>query len=158
MPVPLKHMNNANILRAEFIIFIPNYPPPPMSYTGQIKPRLSFFKNRSENGMLSSTLLSYSLLWVKWSNLPRSPQIFLRLFTKNTHILLTPSNHPKISQHSYTSYHTWRKQGVLACSHGDHYYLELWRKIIYQSEKKVENISKCSISRIFILISPIQQI
>ena len=26
MPVPLKHMYNANILRAEFTIFFPNYP------------------------------------------------------------------------------------------------------------------------------------
>ena len=31
MPVPLKHMYDANILRAEFTIFIPNYPP--MWYT-----------------------------------------------------------------------------------------------------------------------------
>ena len=86
MPVPLKHMYNANILRAEFTIFVPNYPP--LWYT-IIIPQLSFFKNRSENGMLSSTVLSYSPLKVKWSNLPRSPQIFLRLFTENTHILLT---------------------------------------------------------------------
>ena len=111
MPVPLKHMYNANILRAEFTIFVPNYPP--MWYT-IIIPKLSFFKNGSENGMLSSTVLSYSPLKIKWSNLPRSPQIFLRLFTENTHILLTPCNHPKISQHSYTSRHTRRKQCVLA--------------------------------------------
>ena len=95
MPVPLKHMYNANILRAEFTIFVP------LLYT-IIKPQLSFFKNRSENGMLASTVLSYSPLVVKWSNLLRSPQIFLvRLFTENTHILLTPCNHPKISQQLY---------------------------------------------------------
>ena len=111
VPVPLKHMYNANILRAEFAIFVPNYPP--MWYT-IIIPELSFFKNRFENGMLSSTVLSYSPLKVKWSNLPRSPQIFLRLFTENTHILLTPCNHPKISRHSYTSCHTRTRQCVLA--------------------------------------------
>ena len=78
MPVPLKHMYSANILRAEFTIFVP------LLYT-IIKPQLSFFKNRSENGMLSSTVLSYSPLMVKWSYLLRSPQIFLvRLFTENT--------------------------------------------------------------------------
>ena len=111
MPVRLKHMYNANILRAEFTIFVPNYPS--MWYT-IIIPQLSFFKNRSENGMLSSTVLSYSPLKVKRANLSRSPQIFLRLFTENTHILLTPCDHPKISRHSYTSCHAWRKQCVLA--------------------------------------------
>ena len=111
MPVPLKHTNNANILSAEFTIFVPNYPP--MWYT-IIIPQLSFFKNRSKNGMLSSTVLSYSPMKVKWSNLPRSPQIFLRLFTENTHILLTPCNHPKISQHTlYLMSHT--KKTMCAC-------------------------------------------
>ena len=51
MPVPLKHMYNANIPRAEITTFVPSCPP--MWHT-IIKPKLSFFKNCFENGMLTS--------------------------------------------------------------------------------------------------------
>ena len=102
MPVPLKHMYNANIPRAEITTFVPSCPP--MWHT-IIKPKLSFFKNCFENGMLTSCVLSYAPMLKKWSVLPRSPEIFLRPFPEKTQILLTPCVHPKISHNSYTSYH-----------------------------------------------------
>ena len=79
MPVPLKRMYNANIPRSEITTFVPNCPP--MSHT-IIKPKLSFFKNCFENGMLTSCVLSYAPMLVKRSVLPRSPEIFLRPFQK----------------------------------------------------------------------------
>ena len=84
--------------------------------------------------MLSSTVLCYSTLRVKRSNLPKSPHIFLRLFTENTHILLTPCNHPKISQHSYTSCHAWRKQCVLA-NYTQNYNIPIFF-LFYQKQKQ----------------------
>ena len=79
MPVPLKRMYNANIPRAEITTFVPSCPP--MLHT-IIKPKLSFFKNCFENGMLTSCVLSYAPMLVKRSILPRSPEIFLRPFCK----------------------------------------------------------------------------
>ena len=114
MPVPLKYMYTVKILRNQFTSFVPTYAP--MWYT-IIKPKLSSFKSRSENSMLTSTVLSYFPLFIKRLSLPRSPQIFLRLFTEKINILLTPCIQPKISQHSYTSYNAWRKQCVLANYH-----------------------------------------
>ena len=102
MPVPLKRMYNANIPRAEITTFVPSCPP--MLHT-IIKPKLSFFKNCFENGMLTSCVLSYAPMSVKRSILPRSPEIFLRPFPEKTQILLTTCVHPKISHNSYTSYH-----------------------------------------------------
>ena len=102
MPVPLKRMYNANIPRAEITTFVPSCPP--MLHT-IIKPKLSFFKNCFENGMLTSCVLSYAHMLVKRSILPRSPEIFLRPFPEKTQILLTACVHPKISHNSYTSYH-----------------------------------------------------
>ena len=102
MPVPLKRMYNADIPRAEITTFVPSCPP--MLHT-IIKPKLSFFKNCFENGMLTSCVLSYAHMLVKRSILPRSPEIFLRPFPEKTQILLTPCDHPKISHNSYTSYH-----------------------------------------------------
>ena len=97
MPVQFKLMYNANILRAEITTL--TTPPPPVWYT-IIKPKLSFFKNRSENAMLTSCVSSYAPMLVKKSVLPRSPEIFLRPFPEKTQILLTSCIHPKISQHS----------------------------------------------------------
>ena len=81
MPVPLKRMYNANIPRAEITTFVPSCPP--MLHT-IIKPKLSFFKNCFENGMLTSCVLSYAPMLVKRSVLPRSPEIFLRPFPEKT--------------------------------------------------------------------------
>ena len=102
MPVPLKRMYNANILRAEITTFVPNCPP---MWHNMIKPKLSFLKNSFENGMLTSCVLSYTPMLVKRSVLPRSPEIFLRPFLEKTQILFTPCVHPKIPHNSYTSYH-----------------------------------------------------
>ena len=102
MSVPLKRMYNANIPRAEITTFVPSCPP--MLHT-IIKPKLSFFKNCFENGMLTSCVLSYAPMLVKRSISPRSPEIFLRPFPEKTQILLTACVHPKISHNSYTSYH-----------------------------------------------------
>ena len=85
MPVPLKRMYNANIPRAEIITFVPSCPP--MLHT-IIKPKLSFFENCLENGMLTSCVLSYAPMLVKRSILPRFPEIFLRPFPEKTQILL----------------------------------------------------------------------
>ena len=102
MPVPLKHMYNANIPRAEITTVVPSCP---LMWHTIIKPKLSFFKNCFENGMLTSCVLSYAPMLKKWAVLPRSPKIFLRPFPEKTQILLTPCVHPKISHNSYTSYH-----------------------------------------------------
>ena len=101
MPVPLKRMYNANIPRAEITTFVPSCPP--MLHT-IIKPNMSFFKDCFENGRLTSCVLSYALMLVKRSVLPRSPEIFLRPFPEKTQILLTACVHPKISHNSYISY------------------------------------------------------
>ena len=77
--------------------FVHNYPP--MWHTIR-KPKLSFFKNRYEHGMLTSSVSSYAPLLVKSSILPRSPEIFSRSFPERTQILLIPCIQPKISQHS----------------------------------------------------------
>ena len=79
MPVLLKRMYNANIPRAEITTFVPSCPP--MLHT-IIKPKLSFFKNCFENGMLTSCVLSYAPMLVKRSILPRSPEIFCAHFQK----------------------------------------------------------------------------
>ena len=102
MPVPLKRMYNANIPRAEITTFVPSCPP--ILHT-ILNPKLSFFKNCFENGMLTSCVLSYAPMLVKRSILPRSPEIFLRPFPEKTHILLPACVHPNISHNSYTSYH-----------------------------------------------------
>ena len=92
---PIEHMYNANIPRAEITTFVP------MSHT-IIKPKLSFFKNCFENGMLTSCVLSNAAMQVKRSILPRSPEIFLRPFPEKTQILLSACVHPKISHNSYS--------------------------------------------------------
>ena len=51
MPVPLKYMYNANILRADFTTFAPSHTP--MWHT-IITHMLSFLKNSSENDMLTN--------------------------------------------------------------------------------------------------------
>ena len=86
MPVPLKRMYNANIPRAKITTFFPSCPP--MLHT-IIKPKLSFFKNCFENGMLTSCVLSYAPMLVKRSVLPSPPEIFLRPFPEKTQFLLT---------------------------------------------------------------------
>ena len=59
------------------------------------------------------TVLSYSPLRVKWSNLPRSPQIFLRLFTENTYLLLTPVTIRK--SHNTVKPHVTHEETMCSC-------------------------------------------
>ena len=51
MPVPLKYMYNANILRSDFTTFVPSYTP---MWHPIIRPKLPFLKNSTENGMLTN--------------------------------------------------------------------------------------------------------
>ena len=107
MPVTSKRMHNANIQRAEMTILVPNYP---LMWHTIINPKLSCFKNRSENGMVTSSVSSYAPLLVKWSVLPRSPEIFLRLFPEKK----TNPSHPLYPSENLTTQntacHAWRKQ------------------------------------------------
>ena len=79
IPVSLKHVYIANFLRAEFTVFFPTYAPMWCTIT---KRKLSFFKNRSENGMLTCTVLS---LWVKRSTFPGSLHILTLIPREDTH-------------------------------------------------------------------------